>query len=245
MVKIRRVPEINNNNMNNNKQDFDDIGSDSESETKKSVLSKCKKLTKWVEMTPEDDCHCPICLNTFDETRKGYQLSECKHIFHKHCLAKCYKGFIICPSCGLIYGTRKGTQPPGTMQISKLPPGKAPLSGYENIGTIKINYAFSNGIQSQKHPNPGKHFSGTRRTAYLPDNKEGNDLLKLFKIAFDRKLIFRIGTSVTTGEENTVVWNGIHMKTSLSGGPTNFGYPDDTYFDRVKEELKDFGVTDE
>jgi len=52
-----------------------------------------------------------------------------------------------------------------------------------------------------------------------------------------------VGTSVTTGKQNTVVWNGIHHKTSLGGGTQYFGYPDATYFNRVKEELASKGVT--
>ena len=54
-----------------------------------------------------------------------------------------------------------------------------------------------------------------------------------------------MGTSVTTGRKNTVVWNGIHHKTNLYGGATNFGYPDKSYFNRVKEELAAKGVTKE
>ena len=52
----------------------------------------------------------------------------------------------------------------------------------------------------------------------------------------------QIGTSVTTGRSNTVVWNGIHHKTNTTGGPTRFGYPDDTYFARVKAELAMVGI---
>ena len=52
-----------------------------------------------------------------------------------------------------------------------------------------------------------------------------------------------MGRSVTTGRDNTVVWNGIHMKTNTHGGSSNFGYPDPTYFERVKEELASVGVT--
>jgi len=53
--------------------------------------------------------------------------------------------------------------------------------------------------------------------------------------AFKRRLTFIVGTSLTTGQKNTVVWAGIHHKTSPSGGP--FGYPDNTYLNRVREEL--------
>jgi len=48
----------------------------------------------------------------------------------------------------------------------------------------------------------GKHISGTYRSAYLPDNKEGREVCDLLKIAFDRKLIFTVGRSVTTGMDN-------------------------------------------
>ena len=54
--------------------------------------------------------------------------------------------------------------------------------------------------------------------------------------AFRRRLSFIIGTSLTTGQTNTVVWSGIHHKTSIHGG--QFGYPDMTYLGRVTEELK-------
>jgi len=43
--------------------------------------------------------------------------------------------------------------------------------------------------------------------------------------------------------DNQVVWNGVHHKTNLSGGAAYFGYPDPTYFNRVKEELAAKGVT--
>lgn len=38
------------------------------------------------------------------------------------------------------------------------------------------------------------------------------------------------------------MWSGIHHKTSLGGGPACFGFPDPTYFNRVKLELADRGV---
>ena len=67
-------------------------------------------------------------------------------------------------------------------------------------------------------------------------------MLKKLQIAFDRRLCFTVGDSVTSGATNTTVWNGIHHKTSTHGGFSNFGYPDETYFDRVTEELAAKGV---
>lgn len=64
----------------------------------------------------------------------------------------------------------------------------------------------------------------------------------MLKKAFERRLVFTIGTSVTTGQENCVVWNGIHHKSDTSGGASHFGFPDPTYFSRVKLELAAKGV---
>ena len=65
----------------------------------------------------------------------------------------------------------------------------------------------------------GKYYHGTSRTAYLPNIPEGQEILKLLKKAFDARLIFTVGTSHTTGQTDTVVWNDIHHKTGTHGQP--------------------------
>jgi deltex-like protein len=45
----------------------------------------------------------------------------------------------------------------------------------------------------------GTHYTGTGRHAFLPDNKEGREVLALLVKAFNRRLSFVVGTSVTTG----------------------------------------------
>lgn len=67
-------------------------------------------------------------------------------------------------------------------------------------------------------------------------------MLELLRDAFNRKLTFTVGRSVTTGLDNQVVWNGIHHKTNTTGGASHFGYPDPTYLTRVKEELAFKGI---
>ncbi|VDM78494.1 unnamed protein product, partial [Strongylus vulgaris] len=54
-----------------------------------------------------------------------------------------------------------------------------------------------------------------------------------------------VGDSITTGARNTVVWNNIHHKTNISGGPQKFGYPDPDYLNRVKEDLAAMGITED
>jgi len=87
----------------------------------------------------------------------------------------------------------------------------------------------------------GAAYSGTRRECYLPA-PEGDALFARLRIAFDRRLLFRVGTSLTTGRDNCVVWAGGHHKTARSGGPENHGYPDATYLARASGELDDAGV---
>lgn len=69
-------------------------------------------------------------------------------------------------------------------------------------------------------------------------------VLKLLRLAWDRKLTFTIGTSVTTGATDTVVWNEIHHKTESSSNYSGHGYPDPGYLDRVLLELAAQGVED-
>jgi deltex-like protein len=80
-----------------------------------------------------------------------------------------------------------GDQPPGKMDVKV--DNNSHCAGYEGVGTIIIDYSFGN----------GNGYTGTRRRAYLPNNDEGKEVLRLLRIAFDRRLIFTVGTSVTTG----------------------------------------------
>ena len=93
---------------------------------------------------------------------------------------------------------------------------KASLPGYNQCATIAIKYDFPNGTQNQYHPNPGQRYHGATCTAYLPNCREGQEVLALLKRAFDNRLIFTIKTS-TTGV-GSVVWSDIHHKTSMHGG---------------------------
>ena len=61
-----------------------------------------------------------------------------------------------------------GDQPDGDMKISVDPYSSLP--GHDK-GVITINYYFKGGVRN------GVNFSGTSRNAYLPDNKEGKEVL--------------------------------------------------------------------
>ena len=69
-------------------------------------------------------------------------------------------------------------------------------------------------IPQPEHPNPGKPYKGITRTAYLPNTRQGREILNLLEVAFDRRLVFTIGSSRTTGHEGVITWNDIHHKTN-------------------------------
>ena len=69
-------------------------------------------------------------------------------------------------------------------------------------------------------------------------------VLRLLRVAWERRLTFTIGTSVTTGASDTVVWNEIHHKTESSSNYSGHGYPDPNYLDNVLMELSLQGVED-
>ncbi|XP_030065038.1 E3 ubiquitin-protein ligase DTX3L [Microcaecilia unicolor] len=178
---------------------------------------------------------CPICLDKLEEK---VVLSKCKHEFCKECIHKAMNQKPVCPVCNTCYGTVMGNQPPGTMSDTTI---STQLPGY-HCNTIIINYTFSGGTQAANHPNPGKPYYPTSRQAYLPNNKEGQEILKLLKKAFEQKLIFTVGQSRTSGSNDVITWNDIHHKTNISGGPSGYGYPDPDYLKRVREELKAKGI---
>ncbi|XP_025906011.1 probable E3 ubiquitin-protein ligase DTX2 isoform X2 [Nothoprocta perdicaria] len=191
-----------------------------------------------------DTCEC----STIKPEMVG-RLTNCQHCFHMLCVLAMYcngnkDGSLQCPSCKTIYGEKTGTQPKGKMEVSTFPQS---LPGHKDCGTIQIVYHISRGIQGPEHPNPGMPYTarGFPRYCYLPDNEKGRKVLELLKVAWRRRLIFTVGTSSTTGESNTVVWNEIHHKTEMDTNLSGHGYPDPNYLDNVLAELAAQGVTED
>ncbi|XP_070574032.1 uncharacterized protein [Ptychodera flava] len=181
---------------------------------------------------------CQICTN---DNATLMEMKCCENTMCHRCFSRHFQGDGKCPFCSIVVLLIRGNQPPGSMEhyLEK----DRHLPGFDQVGTIVILYDFKDGFQGVNHPNPGELYLGTQRTAYLPANAEGREVLGLLKKAFDLGVLFTIGTSVTTGTDNCVVWNDVHHKTSRSGGPARYGYPDPTYLDRVKAELAAKAIT--
>ncbi|CAF0912065.1 unnamed protein product [Rotaria sordida] len=183
---------------------------------------------------------CPICL---DECTEPKQLDKCGHTFCSTCIDPYFQTIKPqCPCCFTIYGEIRGNQPENGQMKYIVRNRRLPGFKHNSNGTIEITYYFPDGVQDDRHPNPGTRYHGTTRIAYLPNNSDGQHILKLLERAFELRQIFTIGQSRTTGSDNVVTWNDIHHKTSIYGGMVNFGYPDETYFNRVRQELAAKGI---
>uniref|UniRef100_A0A3Q3JLG0 E3 ubiquitin-protein ligase n=1 Tax=Monopterus albus TaxID=43700 RepID=A0A3Q3JLG0_MONAL len=220
-----------------------------------------KRYLQKVRNPPEEDC--TICMEALAGP-SGYKgpgvggisraesvgrLAQCGHQYHLQCLVAMYNngnkdGSLQCPTCKTIYGVKTGNQPPGKMEYHVIPHS---LPGHPDCKTIRIIYNIPPGIQGPEHPNPGKPFTarGFPRHCYLPDSEKGRKVLRLLLVAWDRRLIFSVGTSSTTGESDTVIWNEVHHKTEFGSNLTGHGYPDPGHLDNVLEELKAQGITEE
>lgn len=182
---------------------------------------------------PSANAECTICLERLEENQAAIvRLVTCKHEFHGSCIETALSHCKKCPTCRKPVGKPQGKMPRGKMTIEWR--SDLTCSGF-SPGAMVLTYRIDSGIQKQYHENPGMAHASATRVAYLPDNAQGHRLLKRLKFAFSCGLTFTVGTSLTTGVQNTVTWSSIHHKTSLSGGV--HGYPDAGYFFNANEEL--------
>jgi deltex-like protein len=183
---------------------------------------------------------CSICICALESTDPNIvKLQKCNHEFHRACIESSLKHSVKCPDCRvLITGKLQGTSPSGSMSILANP--SVDVSGFPGEGSISVCYNMKGGVQKAFHQNPGVSYVETTRTAYLPDNSQGRELLKRLKYAFQHGLMFSISASLTTMQTNMIVWSGIHVKTSPHGGA--HGWPDPNYFQNANSELDGRGV---
>lgn len=143
-----------------------------------------------------------------------------------------------CPLCNMSFND-KGPQPTASMTVTC---EHADCEGYPGFGSLRLIYDMPDGVQTPLMPSPGTPYAGDERTAWLPCTYEGLIALRLLIQAFRLGHLFAVGTSLTTGEHNVVIWGAVHQKTSRSGGGTSHGWDDPAYFGRLADECRAVGV---
>eukprot|EP00543_Licmophora_paradoxa_P018745 CAMPEP_0202461606 /NCGR_PEP_ID=MMETSP1360-20130828/50092_1 /ASSEMBLY_ACC=CAM_ASM_000848 /TAXON_ID=515479 /ORGANISM="Licmophora paradoxa, Strain CCMP2313" /LENGTH=537 /DNA_ID=CAMNT_0049083719 /DNA_START=66 /DNA_END=1679 /DNA_ORIENTATION=- len=180
---------------------------------------------------------CVICLCELDKGGECVTMRKCTHSFHKACILDALSKDPKCPICRAPALEPQGKSPSGAMIVAFSP---ASCEGHTNCGTITITYRMMKGIQKSYHPNPGVPYPATIRAAYLPFNQDGKHLLNRLAYAFSRGLTFMVGTSLTSGAQNQIIWASIHHKTSPRSSP--YGWPDGSYFHNCNDELNNLKV---
>lgn len=92
--------------------------------------------TKNVDSTGD----CAICLERIQRKKT----LKCQHSFCSECIDSVFSLKPACPICNTFHGVYTGTQPQGTMTVTQ---SILKLPGFENCGSIVIQYSFPAGIQ--------------------------------------------------------------------------------------------------
>jgi len=180
---------------------------------------------------------CSVCLEHYDATTVA--IKGCDHAFHRHCIESCLERELLCPICRVtIGGQPQGRSPSGIMKVRTVRGTGVP--GFACQDKILVEYVVPPGMQQSYHPNPGKKHTGYARVAILPKDEEGERLLARLKFAWTHGLVFTVGTSMQSGNPNSLIWAGIPHKTSEFGG--EHGYPDNNYFDKCNRVLDTLSV---
>lgn len=190
----------------------------------------------------DDDEICPFCCVDNKEAEKSgtklevIKLHGCGHELIVGCLQKWCDTKKTCPTCqrhlGKIIGT--GPQEKATMSWSK---STDTVPGFQRVTEcIAADFNFQ-----ASRDKDGKRYDSRYEQGLLPYNEMGVTILELWKIAFQRRVMFTLANRGAGGGYAPVFV--IHMKTRLHGGQPGHGYPDDTVFKRNYEELEKNGVT--
>ena len=70
---------------------------------------------------------------------------------------------------------------------------------------------------------------------FIPNSQESQLIQQLLVLAWDRRLIFTVGYSVTTGNVNCVTWNDIHQKSEPYLNFSGQGFPDPNFLKNIEE----------
>eukprot|EP00927_Polykrikos_kofoidii_P054017 TRINITY_DN48512_c0_g1_i1.p1 TRINITY_DN48512_c0_g1~~TRINITY_DN48512_c0_g1_i1.p1 ORF type:complete len:614 (-),score=116.97 TRINITY_DN48512_c0_g1_i1:52-1845(-) len=190
------------------------------------------------------DSDCAICrcdlVDPAQAAQTGNDMSErvfelqCGHAFHGRCLEQWFAQRPRCPTCQVDFGKVVGRQPSvGTMTWRT---EKEQIPGHPKArGTLTIDFDFPPGVDGEGTP-----YEGRKPRCYLPCDTQGILLLHLFKVAFRRRVMFGLGSSMTFGTYRPTF--NIHIKTTTRRGAAEHGYPDDTYYERSLGELQANGV---
>ena len=123
--------------------------------------------------------NCPICLDAIRDKKT----LKCRHYFCTGCIDSVFRYKPACPVCNTFYGIYHGTQPQGTMTVTR---SRQCLPGFDNCGSIAIEYRFPPGIQGVSLKGSVCHACWSLDTSHVSRFKKcvSNPLVRLSKTPF-------------------------------------------------------------
>ncbi|KAH7056446.1 hypothetical protein BKA57DRAFT_204384 [Linnemannia elongata] len=195
-------------------------------------------LQDGVSSSAGTNAECPICQDELvipgSDSDRVIKLKSCRHCFHETCIAEWFKSKdaqLKCPMCNVMCTSE-----------AKSSAAKRALLGPQKLGPMPdgtLGYFFdvrlccyfiyivmpSHTISEPTPTNP--HATTTIPTdvryAVVPfSSRLGPLLMMRILTLFHYGHLFKVGQSLTRGVNNVVVWNGVHLRTSMLG---HFGFP--------------------
>ncbi|KAF9112083.1 putative E3 ubiquitin-protein ligase dtx2 [Mortierella sp. AM989] len=185
---------------------------------------------------------------------KVVKLKSCRHCFHELCINEWFKSKdaqLKCPMCNTMCttdaksgATKKVLSGQKPQKLGPMPDG---VMGYSFDVRLACYFIYII-IPSHKIPNP--HSTGSHddtitintdiRHAILPFSARLGPLLMIRLISlFYYGHMFRVGESLTRGSDNVVVWNGVHLRTSMTG---EYGFPAHNFESNCWQEINQKGI---
>ncbi|KAL8560276.1 hypothetical protein ACOMHN_006007 [Nucella lapillus] len=184
------------------------------------------------------DSKCIICHGT---SKNAWGLTKCGHMLCRECLEKRFRTRRVrsCPECQTSYDYTENQ--PGRGQMKMKWDNDLHLSGFPHNDTFVIEYNFPRGKIKEGDPEPGQPYEGVKKSAYLPNSREGRKVLMLLKNAFDRGLTFHLEYS-DASRRYVLVCNIPHKTDPSRDSDRQFGYPDPGYLPFVQGKLLEYGI---
>lgn len=171
----------------------------------------------------------PIMLTEDLTSGDSVKLDCCDKIVLKDSLESWISSNNKCPLCREIF-EMSGTGPQATGSMTVTVDPNITCDGH-GPGSFVIDYSFPAGIRD------GEPYPPDYRTAYLPNDEMGREMLQIYERLFVKGFLFDVAISAQNGTFG-VKWN-VHQKSRTDGGDTNHGWPDENALEKLKMECED------